>query len=166
MEFDRLIEERFSCREFLDKEIKDEDINHILMAANLAPTAKNKQPIKIIVIKNKELLEKIKLATPCTFNAKLVFVICNDTNKCWIRSTDSKYHGDIDATIVATHMMLEITNINLGSTFVCAFDKDKLKEVLGLDNNIEPTCLLPVGYPKEIKAHNTRKDISEIVEFR
>ena len=166
MEFDKLIEERFSCREFLDKDINDNDINQILKAANLAPTAKNKQPIKIIVIRNKDLLEKLKLATPCTFNAKLVFVICNDTNKCWIRSTDSKYHGDIDATIVATHMMLEITNLGLGSTFVCAFDKDKLKEVLGLDNNIEPTCILPVGYPKEKRSHNTRKDISEIVEFR
>lgn len=166
MTFDEVINKRYSCREFKDTKIKKEEIDYILKAANLAPTAKNKQPIKILVIEDENTLNKLKEATPCTFNAKTVFVICHDRNKCWIRSQDSKYHGDIDASIVTTFMMLASTSLGIGSTYVCAFNESILKEVLNLDDNLIPTSILPVGYPLKDGYHNTRKDINEIVEYR
>ena len=41
-----------------------------------------------------------------------------------------------------------------------------LKNVLDLPTNIEPVCMLPIGYPKEIKAHNTRLDLEDIVIYK
>ena len=164
--FDDVINERFSCRSFTAERISTDELNYILNAGRLAPTAKNKQPEQIVVVENEGLLEKLKEATPCTFDAKTVLVICYDTQKCWIRSVDAKPHGDIDDTIIATHMMLAATAIGVGSTFVCAFDKDKLKQVLDLPNEVEPTCILPLGYPKEVKPHNTRLDLEDIVIYK
>ena len=165
-EFDQVINERFSCRSFTSDRIKMEELNYILEAGRLAPTAKNKQSERIIVVENENLLEKLKEATPCTFDAKTVLIVCYDKDACWIRSTDQKYHGEIDATIVATHMMLAATSINLGSTFVCAFNYDILKNVLDLPENYIPVCMLPIGYPKEIKPHNTRLDLEDIVIYK
>ncbi len=165
-EFDNVVNERFSCRSFKPERITTEELNYVLEVGRLAPTAKNKQPERIIVVENECLLERLKEATPCTFDAKTVLIVCYDKNECWIRSTDAKYHGEIDATIVATHLMLAATAINLGTTFVCAFNNEILKNVLDLPTNIEPVCMLPIGYPKEIKAHNTRLDLEDIVIYK
>lgn len=164
--FDDVIVNRFSCRNFTAERITTEELNYILEAGRLAPTAKNKQPERIIVIENEGLLERLKEATPCTFDAKTVLVVCYDKNECWIRKTDSKYHGEIDATIAATNMMLATYAINLGTTFVCAFDNDILKSILDIPSNIEPVCLLPIGYPKEIKPHNTRVELEDLVIYK
>ena len=164
--FDEVINERFSCRSFKAERINTEELNYILEAGRLAPTAKNKQPERIIVVENDNLLERLKEATPCTFDAKTVLIVAYDKTECWIRSSDAKYHGEIDATICATNMMLAAYAINLGTTFVCAFNNEILKSILDLGENIEPVCMLPIGYPKEIKPHNTRKDLEDIVIYK
>lgn len=59
---------------------------------------------------------------------------------------DGKNSGDIDAGIVATHMMLEATDQGLGSIWVMYWSPDKMREEFGLDDNIEPVALLIVGH--------------------
>lgn len=44
MDFLDLVKERFSVRDFLPKEIESDKLNKILLAGNLAPTARNIQP--------------------------------------------------------------------------------------------------------------------------
>ena len=75
----------------------------------------------------------------------------------------------IDACIVATHMMLEATNLGIDNIWIEMFDKKKLKQVFNLEDNIEPICLLPIGYrsddcPKN-PLHNVRKNLDEIVIY-
>ena len=113
-----LMKERYSVRIFDKKNVEDEKINMILEAARLAPTACNFQPQKILVIKSKESLQKMKLCTPYTFDAPLIMLICFDKNISWKRKIDNVDMGGVDASIVATHMMLEISNLGLGSTWV------------------------------------------------
>ena len=73
----------------------------------------------------------------------------------------------MDASIVATHMMLEATNVGVDSVWVEMFDNSKVKEYFNLD--YEPILLLPLGYRtddyKPSPMHTTRKDISELVEY-
>lgn len=164
--FFEVIEERFSCRSFTAEKITTEEINALLEAARLAPTAVNFQPQKIYVVENQNLLAKLNEATRFLFNAKTCFVVCYDTTESWHRKNDGKDHGDIDATIVATHMMLAATAIGLGSCYVCSFKKDMVREILGIPEEYEINCLLPVGYPKEVVPHNERKDIEDIVIYK
>ena len=165
-DFFDVINERFSCREFTDERIKTEEVEKILEAANLAPTACNFQPQRIYVVENEALLEKLKEATKYTFDAKTVFVICYDDTVSYKRYNDSKEHGDIDATIVATHMMLACEALNIGSCFVCSFKEEILKTILSIPSNYHVTCLLPVGYKKEIKDHNERIDVGDFVFYK
>ena len=48
------INERFSCRKFKEDRIKTEEVEQLLEAANLAPTAKNIQPQRIYVVENEK----------------------------------------------------------------------------------------------------------------
>lgn len=168
MEFDKVIRERFSVRKFKSDSVSDDLINKILEAGNLAPTAKNNQPQKIYVVKSKEGLEKIDKASPCRYNAPVCLIVASDKNIAWSKENYSTY--EMDACIVATHMMLEATNVGVDNIWIEMFDKDILRREFNISENIEPVCLIPLGYRDDScvpsPMHNNRKDLSEIVEYR
>lgn len=167
MEFDKVIKERFSTRSFKSDLVSDELISKILEVNNYAPTAKNQQPQKIFVVKSDEGLKKIDEVSPCRYNAPVVFLVCSDKNISWANGDYSTY--EMDATIVATHMILEATNIGLNSVWVEMFDKKKTKEIFNLEDNIEPICLIPIGYKEDGVApspmHTSKRNIDEIVKY-
>lgn len=147
IDFLELAKERYSVRVFSDKKVEAEKIDLILEAGRLAPTACNNQPQRILVLDSEESLNKLKSCTPYHFNAPLAIIICYDNTVSWKRRYDSKDSGDIDASIITSHMMLEITNLGLGSTWVGHFDPAAIKETFELPDNIIPVAILPIGYP-------------------
>ena len=96
MEFLELAKKRYSCRNFLNKEVEKEKIDNILEAARLAPTAVNFQPQRILVLKDKNTIEKLKEATPYTFDAPLIFAVCYDKEVSWKRKYDGNDEGIVD----------------------------------------------------------------------
>lgn len=166
-EFEKVIMRRTATRKFKDKQISKEKLERILESGRLAPTAKNLQPQKILVVQSKEGIEKIDKITPCRFGAPTVLVVCSDKNIAWTKKDYSNY--EMDACIVATHMMLEATNVGIDNIWIEMFDGDELKKEFNLPENIEVICLLPLGYAsddyKGNPLHTVRKKINEIVEF-
>ena len=79
---------------------------------------KNKQPLRFVVINDREALEKVKKATSCTYNSQCIIAICYQKEECWSRPFDGKLSGDIDASIACTSMMLEATELGIGSVWV------------------------------------------------
>ena len=75
----------------------------------------------------------------------------------------------MDACIVATHMMLEATNVGVDNIWIEMFDNEELKRQFNLDANIEPICLIPIGYKaydyQGNPLHNQRKNLNEIAKF-
>ena len=169
MEFLELAAKRYSVRKFDGRPIPAELMEKVLQAGHLAPTACNLQPQKIYVLQSPEALEKIKTCTPCHFDAPALMIVCHDTSLGWKRSFDGKSGGDIDASIVATHMILEAAELGLGTTWVMYFDPAKVKEVFALPENIVPTCLIPIGFPAPDAApsemHGKFRAPEEIVEY-
>ena len=167
MNFEEIVKKRESVRMFSDTEVSDEIINKILNYGRTAPTAKNLQPQKIYVIKTKESIDKIDLCSPCRYNAPVVLLICSDKSLAWSNGIDSSY--EMDASIVTSFMMLGATSLGVDNIWVKMFDKGKIKELFNLNSNIEPICLLPLGYRKEEYKgsinHNNRKELKETVEF-
>ena len=102
MEFEKVIKERFSVRKFKSEKIDKEIIDKILQAGLIAPTGKNSQPIKILVLNSDEALEKLKECSRCHFDAPLAFLVCYNKDECWSRPYDGELSGSIDASIVAT----------------------------------------------------------------
>ncbi|MBR3614575.1 MAG: nitroreductase family protein [Clostridia bacterium] len=169
MDFLELAKNRYSCRYFSNKKIEQEKIDKILEAARLAPTGRNSQSQRILVLTDEEQLSKLGECTPYVWNAPLVFLICYDKNESWKRRSDNFDGGAQDACIVTTHMMLEVTDLGLGSTWVGALDPQKVREVYNVPENYEITAFLPVGYPSEeahpSKLHNDRKTVEEIAFY-
>lgn len=60
MNFYELAEKRFSCRKFQDRPVEEEKIEKMLRAAELAPTACNKQPQRILVLTDKDRLALVE----------------------------------------------------------------------------------------------------------
>ena len=169
MDFLTLAEERYSCRKFGNKKIGQEQIDKIIQAGLLAPTAVNKQPFKIFQIDKQEHIEKLKNATPFTFGAPLFLIVAADEKESYVRNFDNKNFAQIDAAIVATHMMLEIQNLGLGTTWVGHFDEKILKSEFPEMNEYTPVAIFPVGYPAsdaEISTkHYESKTKEEILEM-
>lgn len=158
MEFCKVIENRFSVREYDEKTVEEDVLQRILEVFRTSPTAKNRQPVRLIVVKDKDMLEKIDGISPCRYGATLAFLVCSDENEAWI---DRKSHsrGEMDATIAATHIMLSCTNEGLGTCWVCLFDEDKTRALFELPDNIKPQCFIMAGYPKENTQPNERHTI-------
>lgn len=167
MDFLELAKERYSCRSFSNKKVEKEKLDKILEAGRLAPTAVNLQPQRIFVLQNSNELEKLKECTPYGWNAPVIMIVCYDKNVSWKRKFDNKDEGIVDASIVATHMMLEIENLGLGTTWIGAFDPKKVKEIYNIPDNYEVVALLPVGYKSEdskpSELHQKRNSLDEIV---
>ncbi len=164
-----LAKDRYSVRKFAPLPVEGEKLFRILECGRLAPTAKNNQPQKIYVLESEEALAKVRALTRCTFDAPVVLLICGDKKQAWINPHTGHSSAEMDASIVATHMMMAAEELGLGTTWVCWFDTEKAKEVFALPEDIQPYCLLPIGYPADDAVpspnHLLRKPLEETVEM-
>ena len=117
MNFIEIAKKRYSVRNYSSKKVEKEKLDKILQAAHVAPTAANLQPVHLIAVESKEGLEKISKGANI-YNAPLAIIVCADHNKAWVRPFDQKQTGDIDAAILTDHMMLEATELGLGTVSV------------------------------------------------
>ena len=167
MEFIDVVSLRESTRMFSDKEVSDGVINKILNISRLAPSAKNMQPTKVVVVKSLEGLNLIDECSSCRYNAQTVLIICGDKNIAWGNGDYSSY--EMDASIFATHVLLAATNYNVDNIWVKLFDKEKVKRLFNLNDGVEPVCLIPLGYRDEKYSgspnRNVRKGLDEIVTY-
>ena len=171
MDFIELVHARYSCRKFSDKPVSDELISKILDAGIYAPTAKNVQPVKLWVMKSEEALAKIKSCTPFPWmaNAQAVIAVGGTTAGAFVRPSDNRSFEDVDASIVATHIMLAVHALGLGSTWVGYFDTVKAKELFPDMKDYDLVALFPIGYPADdampSDRHTLRKSPEEMVKF-
>ncbi len=169
MDFLTLASERYSVRKFDGRPVEQEKLEKILRAAQLAPTACNFQPQRVLVINSEEALGKLKKCTKWHFDCPLAMLVCFNKDECWTRRYDNTQSGTVDASIVATHMMLEAAEIGIGSTWVMSYDPSALRTEFELPDNIEDTALLVMGYPAEDAEPNERhtqfKAVNEFVSY-
>lgn len=160
-----LAAERYSCRAFTKEPVADEDIQHILEAARLAPTAVNRQPVHIWVVQTREYRDKLKETSAYTYDAPVIFIVGCRPEDAWVRKYDGKNGAEIDAAIVGTHIMMEAADLGLGCTWVGSFDPAKLKEVLPQIGEWMPVAMFPVGHilGEPSARHGERKAIEDLV---
>lgn len=95
-------------------------------------------------------------------------LICADKDIAWSNDGYSSY--EMDASIVATHIMLEATNLGVDNIWIRKFDAKEVKKVFSLPKNIEPVCFMPLGYADKNyqgnPLHTQRKSLEEMVTFQ
>ncbi|MCR5484561.1 MAG: nitroreductase family protein [Clostridiales bacterium] len=169
MEFKNVINDRYSCKKYSDRQVDSSKLNAVLEAGRLAPTAKNLQEQHIYVVRSAEGLSKIDSLTPCRYGAPCVLVVAFDKNNVFTYPGGKRDSGVEDATIVATHMILAAANEGVDSCWINFFDPDKAAEILGLPENEEVLMLLDLGYAAEgsgpLPNHASRKPLDETVTY-
>ncbi len=169
MEYSQLIKERYSVRKFSTQPVEEAKAAAILEAARLAPTAANKQPQRILVLRGAADMEKLKSCTPYTFHAPMALAVCCNKDEAWVRPYDGYNSAVIDAAIVGTHVMLAAHDLGLGSTWVGHFDPAIFRQLFRLPDNVEPVALFPLGYPapdaKPAPQHQSRRPLAETVVY-
>lgn len=169
MEFTDVIRNRYSCKNFSDRQVEADKLQAILAAGRLAPTAKNLQEQRIYVIQSAEGLAKLDKVTPCRYGAPTVLLVAFDKDNVFTYPDSERDSGVEDAAIVATHMMLAATNEGVDSCWLNYFNPDAVARAFDLPDNDEVLMLLDLGYAaadaKPLPNHFSRKTIEETVKY-
>ena len=169
MEFNEVVEKRYSCKSYSDRQITREQLDAILNAARVAPTAKNLQEQRIYVIQSPEALAKIDELTPCRYNAPTVLMVAFNSENVFTYPGGKRDSGIEDASIVATHLLLAAANAGVDSCWVNFFDPEAAAKAFDLPSNEEVLMLLDLGFAAEgagpLANHASRKSLEETVSY-
>ena len=129
MEFKEVIQKRYSCRKYSDRQVEKEKLEAVLEAGRLAPTAKNLQEQHVYVLQSAEALAKIDSVTPCRYGAQTVLVVAFDKTNVLTYPGGSRDSGVEDATIAATHMILAAADEGVDSCWINFLDPDLIRRI-------------------------------------
>jgi nitroreductase len=166
--FLELIRARYAVRAYRPDPVPDELLAQVLEAGRLAPTAANRQPVRIMVIHTagrEADLGRI-YRREWFVQAPLVLCVCTIPGEAWTRkASDGRSYADVDAAIVMDHMVLAATELGLGTCWVAAFDPGVAREVLALPDGVEPLLFTPLGFPADEPRVKERRPLAEMVHF-
>lgn len=170
MEFAEVINKRYSCKKFdPNRQVSSEQLNSILEAGRLAPTAKNLQEQHIYVAQTNAIIQKIDKATPCRYGAPTVLIVAFNKNNVYTYPERKRDSGIEDAAIVATHLMLAATNVGVNSCWLNNVHIDQLHKEICLPDDEEILMLLDLGFAasdaKPLPNHFSRKDLHDTVTY-
>ena len=164
-----LLRQRYSCRKFSDEQIADEQLEAILEAARLSPSACNNQPLRLCVVQSAEGLAKIDECTKCRYGAPTVIIAAYNHDESSHPTPDygpeTCDFGDIDTAIALTNMENAAASVGLGSCWVGAFDPHALRAHFGVPETYRLVELFMMGHAvaEPGPRHAQRKAVDEFV---
>ena len=170
MDLLKLMGNRYTCRRYSNEDVKEEDLNKILEAGRIAPTSHNNQPQRIYVVRSEEAKEKLMKDFTYNYKAPCYLVCGYNLDEVWRNDLDGdRESGDIDVSIVITHMMLMAEELGLGTCWIGFFDPLAVKKNLEIPDNIKIVGILSLGYHREddrpAKLHTIYRNNEDLVKF-
>lgn len=159
-----VIKGRRSIRDFKDGKIPDEHLRLVLEAGIWAPSGSNLQPWEFVLIKDEDLVERVRLFSPGLFGRPAaIILICINRKIAEKAGRMGELTSLMDISMAAENIMLMAYALNIGSCPVASFNKAAVKELLGLPAHVEPALMITLGYPKEIPKPPSRRPLEEVV---
>ncbi len=158
------ITQRKSIRKYKDKEIEKEKLIKVLESARIAPSASNRQEWKFIVVKDEDTRSRLVSAAhyqKFVGQAPVTIVACSTESERIMPCGQHAY--TVDLSIAVSFMMLEATELGLGTCWLGAFDEKAVKEILGIPSDIRVPAMFTLGYADENPAARPRKALNDIV---
>jgi nitroreductase len=176
MNFLNLVRKRKSIRDFLNTPIEKKKINLCLEAARQAPSACNAQPWHFIVVDNSSIKRRlceeafggIYAINKFVKSAPVVIVVISEKRRFLSRLgsylRDTRFYL-IDIGIACEHLILQATELGLGSCWIGWFNEKKVKKILNIPHHKRVEVLIALGYPKTEKEAPPRRSLEEIISF-
>ncbi|AJF62264.1 MAG: Nitroreductase [archaeon GW2011_AR20] len=164
-----LLQKRYSCRKYSDKDVDDKDIGKIINHASLAPSAGNLQPWQVIVVKDKlkrYSLSVASLSQTWMKEAPVHLVICGNVN--YVKKF-YKVKGDLyakqDCAAFIENILLLAADSGLSTCWVGAFDDAMVKRELSIPENVDVYAIIPLGYSNEKHPNHKKRYDPSIFTF-
>lgn len=144
---------RRTIRKYLEKPVEFEKLGHVLDAGRFAPSAGNVQDVKFILVTDEQ--KQQKLAEACVEQywigqAPILIIVCSNPEK------SERLYGELgkkysmqNGSAAVQNLLLAAHDQGLGSAWIGAFQDDKIKEILGIPENVIVHALIPIGYSAE-----------------
>ncbi len=155
----KAIMNRRSIRCYTDQKVNDEQVKTLLEAAMCAPSAGNEQPWHFIVIRDRQLLDRVPEYHPYSSmikQASLAILICADTRL-------SKYDVDYwiqDCAAATENLLIAVQDLGLGAVWLGVYPRQErvqgLRRIFNIPDEVVPFALVPVGYPAEHRSGENR----------
>jgi nitroreductase len=165
MDVSKAIRSRYSCRQYQDKPLEQDKLAAVLEAARQAPSAKNLQDWRLVVVTDKQTKKKLAVAAnDQTFleEAGAIIVACTVSDhvmRC------GQAVGPIDVAIALEHICLQATELGLATCWIGSFYADKVKAIVGIPEGVTVIELMALGYPADAPKEHRREAIESIVSF-
>ncbi|HLB27615.1 MAG TPA: nitroreductase family protein [Dehalococcoidales bacterium] len=165
MKFLELAKKRYSIRDYQNKPVEEEKLKEILEAARLAPTGANRQAFQLIVVHTagkKE--EELRAIYKADWFLKAPIFIC----ACATETDGQPYReagAHLNVAIAVDHLVMAATDLGLGTCWIGAYDRDAIRKILGIPENVHPVILVAVGYAEGEPRPKTRKPIEELMRY-
>lgn len=168
MEFLELLKNRRSIRKYQKQDLTQEQINQLINAAILAPSAGNAQSWAFVVAKEqktKQEMAKAAFGQKWLAEAPVVFVVCADEQ----RAEDSygergkTLYSIQDTSATVENILLTACSMGLGGCWMGAFSEEEIRKVINAPAHMRPVALIPIGVPAESPKARPRRPASEVV---
>jgi nitroreductase len=165
MDVAEAIRNRYSCRHYQDKPLEENKLGAVLEAARQAPSAKNLQDWRLVVATEKQTKKKLAAAANNqTFleEAGAIIVACTVSDhvmRC------GQAVGPIDVAIALEHIALRATELGLATCWIGSFYTDRVREIVGVPENVTIIELMALGYPADSPKEHRREPLDHIVSF-
>jgi nitroreductase len=144
------IRARHSVRSFRDRAVEPAKLARVLEAAHLAPSARNEQEWRFVVVSDpakKEALATEASTEHFMLEAPLIIAACAQTDGRAMRCGQLAY--PIDVAIALDHLSLAAVAEGLGTCWIGSFDPIRVRRILGIPPEVQVVELMLLGYPRE-----------------
>jgi nitroreductase len=165
MDVSEAIRQRYSCRHYQDKPLEQDQLAVVLEAVRQAPSAKNLQDWRLVVVTDKQTKKKLAAAANNqTFleEAGAIIVACTVSDhvmRC------GQAVGPIDVAIALEHIALQATELGLATCWIGSFYPDKVKPIVGIPDEVAIVELMALGYPADTTKEHRRETVDRIASF-
>ena len=157
------IRKRYSCREYQEKAIEQEKLDQIFEAARLAPSAKNIQDWRFVVVTDEEKkCELAKAANNQKFLEKAGAIIIACSNSDYVMTCGQPV-GPINVAIALDHISLQAAQLGLATCWIGLFFPEKVRTIAAIPDNIVVIELMALGYPANGRRQTEREPLENIV---
>lgn len=167
MDIFQVISDRRSIRKYQERPVEPEKLRQVLDAARLAPSWKNMQCWRFLVLASQANRELLLGAFPddnpgkkALAGAPVVIVVCADPRESGVENGIEYYIAD--TAIAFEHICLAARGVGLGTCWMGWYDENKIKEALGIPAEVRVVGVTPLGYPDQDPKPRPRKELHEI----
>lgn len=165
----RKIQTRQSIRKYSNNPIPESDLNEILKTGFSAPSAGNRQPWRVVVVKDKTRKDKLAIAAlgqQFIAEAPILLVICAVPHESAERYKErgATLYALQDTAALTQNILLASHSLGYATCWIGAFNEDEVTEVLNIPEGMRPVSMIPIGYAEgETPEVRPRRSITEVI---